>query len=57
VRDAGHLAHVVMELSCPVCGSTDAPKYDGSNWCESCVLVVLEEQKELDVPVQEREII
>jgi uncharacterized Zn finger protein (UPF0148 family) len=47
----------VMELSCPVCGSTDAPKYDGSNWCESCVLVVLEEQKELDVPVQEREII
>lgn len=42
---------------CPVCGRNDRPKYDGSQWCVPCVEVVLEEQRVLDVPVQEKQII
>ena len=46
-----------MTSPCPVCGSNDAPKYERSDWCVSCVEAVLEEQRLLDVPVQEREYI
>jgi len=40
-----------------MCGCTDCERYDRSNWCTRCVHVVLEEQHELDKPVQAPEVI
>jgi hypothetical protein len=46
-----------MSQPCPLCGCNDCERYDRSNWCATCVQVVLKEQDELDKPVQAPEII